>query len=360
MTYTKLNCQQLDQRIDQDLSYICEKLEALPEFDDVISIILVGGYGRGEGSIWYNGDSPLPYNDYDIILITTDTRNIFKQRKFKKTLQNLSSLLEKKIGIAVDLMSIGVGKLSNAAPTLFNTEMKLGHKVLYGPPQSLFTMPLLDYSSLPEIEGLRLLMNRAMLLILLEDDLDDSYRRLRYIHKNHLAFGDALLILMHKNQLFYSDKSKVLQEIAGSYCPQEFSDLFSWYKHAVNFKVYGKKEEYTPLSNIDMYMKLRSLLPQFIYWYESQRLKKDISSLKCLKREYSKEIIKSPKDWIKSMMMCSSNLQYLGFSSFFQKPLYIAIILLIELLESKHGYKNKEKEYREKRDAFLKMRAWVG
>lgn len=360
MSYSLLNNAQLDERISSDLNEICECLQALPEFDNVISIILVGGYGRGEGTALFKGNSAGPYNDYDLVLVTTSSWNPFKIKKFKRVLSDLSRGLEQKLGIAIDLMPISVNDLSHAKPTLFNTEMRLGHKVLYGPPQSLFTMPELQLHSLPKEEGLRLLMNRAMLLILIENDLKNRERRLRYIHKNHLALGDALLILNSQNRLHYSEKADLVDQLVQESVPKEFAELAQWYRQAIDFKIYGKLESYQRLNTIQMYEQLREMLPFFILWFESMRLKKEIRSTQDLSLAYSLSIGCNPKILIKAFLMYGPSILKFGISALLRKPLYSIVLQLMNLLQKPINSIGQDGNYSDDRKLFLKLRGWVG
>lgn len=360
MSYSLLNNAQLDERISNDLDEICECLKAQPEFDDVISIILVGGYGRGEGTALFKEKSVGPYNDYDLVLVTTSSWNPFKIKKFKRVLSDLSIGLEQKLGIAVDLMPITVNDLSHAKPTLFNTEMRLGHKVLYGPPQSLFTMPELKLPSLPKEEGLRLLLNRAMLLILIEGDLDNRDRRLRYIHKNHLALGDALLILNSQNRLHYSEKADLVDQLIQESVPEEFAEVSKWYRQAIDFKIYGKLESYQRLNTMQMYEQLRKMLPPFILWFESKRLNKEICSTQDLSAAYSLSIGSNPKDLLKAFLMYAPSIGEFGINALLRKPLYSVVLQLMDLLQKPLKSIAQDDNYSNDRDLFLKLRGWVG
>ena len=60
--------EKIAKRINGDLSIIQQII--LENFNDVESIILAGGFGRGEGSVLIHKEEVQPINDYDLYVIT--------------------------------------------------------------------------------------------------------------------------------------------------------------------------------------------------------------------------------------------------------------------------------------------------
>ena len=55
-------------KIKEDLTIINNII--LGDIYDVISLVLVGGFGRGEGSMLSYNNQIIPINDYDIVVIS--------------------------------------------------------------------------------------------------------------------------------------------------------------------------------------------------------------------------------------------------------------------------------------------------
>ncbi|SVB90683.1 uncharacterized protein METZ01_LOCUS243537, partial [marine metagenome] len=60
--------QDIYHRISSDLDLITQII--LNEFTNIESIVLAGGFGRGEGSVLIVDNDIQPINDYDIYIIT--------------------------------------------------------------------------------------------------------------------------------------------------------------------------------------------------------------------------------------------------------------------------------------------------
>ena len=64
-----------DKKVEEDLKLIVH--EILKKDPKVISIILTGGFGRGEGTVKITKNKILLYNDYDIQVVSQ--KNISKE-----------------------------------------------------------------------------------------------------------------------------------------------------------------------------------------------------------------------------------------------------------------------------------------
>src|SRR3989344_9687553 len=58
----------VDEKIQIQLNEICK---VIVKYVNPISIILIGGFGRGEGSVIFKNREFIPINDYDIYAITS-------------------------------------------------------------------------------------------------------------------------------------------------------------------------------------------------------------------------------------------------------------------------------------------------
>ena len=86
--FTIHDTQNIDDRITFDLDLITQII--LNQFPNVESLILAGGFGRGEGSVLVVDSYIQPINDYDIYIIAKDNSQ-------KIDLEELRNLILKKI-----------------------------------------------------------------------------------------------------------------------------------------------------------------------------------------------------------------------------------------------------------------------
>jgi len=101
----------------------------LSQVDGVISIILTGGYGRGEGT-WIRKDhSYVPYNDYDFIVILDENPEISGARPLSIDTVGLAA----RLGISwVDVDFLSVNKLKTLKSTVKNYDILHGSAIIYG------------------------------------------------------------------------------------------------------------------------------------------------------------------------------------------------------------------------------------
>ena len=198
----------INNKINQDLMQIATIL--VQYFPDVESLVLVGGFGRGEGSVLFEQGVPKPINDYDIVLIAnSDLDNIL--------LKQLNKTIPRKIGIRlIDLIPIKRTDLAKLPYTQFNYDLKYGGYVFYGTSQILAEIPEMDPSKMPLIEGKILLFNR--LVCLLESFSEEFLHRqmteeekfflVNQCVKANLAYCDSLLMLKGKYHHSYQEREK--------------------------------------------------------------------------------------------------------------------------------------------------------
>ncbi|RKX35639.1 MAG: hypothetical protein DRP64_19235, partial [Verrucomicrobia bacterium] len=92
--YTTRGSTDLDAQIDADLRRIAKVTSP-----HAPSGVLLGGYGRGEGTPFINPDgSQSPFNDYDLVVVV-DSLNGKVRQKF----QTLEKQLTAELGLSVDL-----------------------------------------------------------------------------------------------------------------------------------------------------------------------------------------------------------------------------------------------------------------
>lgn len=264
--YTLRGSEELDSRIDADLEMI--RLTVSPHCD---AGILLGGYGRGEGTPFIQPDgSQAPFNDYDLVVIVK-TISIHIRLLF----QRLEKELTEQLGIPVDLCPYARHALPSREFSLLNYEMKHGHMVVWGDDDVLDALPNYDTATIPVSEGTRLLMNRGKLLLDIKRRLatakplneEERICFIKFINKALLAFGDAALLAAGKYDISYAKKKQRIAAI-GPMPDRDF--IIAGYLGAVEMKEWG---EYRTLIDYDLAQQLQKTIDVFVHflpWYRKQ------------------------------------------------------------------------------------------
>jgi hypothetical protein len=152
--YTVYNDERVDNAIALDLKLIVERVtSALP----VRSIILGGGFGRGEGSVIVDENGIQPVNDYDLFLVIPDDVEV--------DLRPLSKDLANKIGIRLlDLIPIKYSALSSLPASQIYYDLKHGGRHLWGE-NVIELMPSYKNGDVEPESGKTLLLNRLICAI---------------------------------------------------------------------------------------------------------------------------------------------------------------------------------------------------
>ena len=105
-------------------------LKIIPK-EKIKCIILIGGYGRGEGGVIRKGDSLIPHNNLDFNIITNGS--LFKNKDYfrKEILRLINNDLPHK-DITIDISINEKFKIKYAETKLIYYDMKFGHRLSYG------------------------------------------------------------------------------------------------------------------------------------------------------------------------------------------------------------------------------------
>ncbi len=162
--YTVDGSPQFERRLESEFQRIVAAVRDLPDAPSIEAIVLMGGYGRGEGTPLHKDGIEQPFNDYDLMVICGDISHRARQH-FQKRLRMLEKELSDQLGIPVDLYLHTLHSLRHAEFSLMNYELHYGHHVLYGRHDILSMMPSYPLLNLSLNEGTRLLLNRGKLLL---------------------------------------------------------------------------------------------------------------------------------------------------------------------------------------------------
>ncbi|MDE0839647.1 MAG: nucleotidyltransferase domain-containing protein [Kiritimatiellae bacterium] len=207
MHYTVHQDPSIDAVIDQHMQTIRTRL--LSRFGwRIHAIILVGGFGRGEGSIRQQDESIAPLNDYDLAIIVNTPRSR------RLPLEDLAKELADTLSIRfVDLAAVWRFKLTRTPASMFAFDMRHAAHVIYGPKHVCSRMP--DYSpgSVSIFEGINQIANRLIAPTELvtpaewQQSQASDVRTVLQLGKLVTAIGDALVIQAGRYTSHYADRA---------------------------------------------------------------------------------------------------------------------------------------------------------
>ena len=211
--YTINSNQKIVSRIDQDLGLIIAML--LEEVIELSSVILVGGFGRGEGSVVKINGKYQPINDYDIAIIGKAWKNPSKIGEIRHQLTLKSRIRH------IDLSIIQPERLKDLKYNMSNFDLKYGSRVVYGPKNILDTIPEWSMEQMPKKEAITPLFLYLSSLLqsypserkMTNEDIFWSYQQLT---KSILGWSTALLIFEGSYHPSYRKRNEVFQEIFDS------------------------------------------------------------------------------------------------------------------------------------------------
>lgn len=231
MKYT--TSKRADKKVEQDLEIVTKIIK---KNINPISIILFGGFGKGEGSFEVKDKKITPLNDYDLYVIT-------RKQLPDEYLERLSIACSKAINkggldfvefpdekydsdkfFHVDLRCIPYNKLSKLLSTQRTYELKHS-RVIHGE-NVLSKIPDVK---VPTSEAIRLLFNKVDHLLLAQNNTDRI--KLTYASKGFLDSCAALLMFTNQFHHSYSQRAKIFQQ---TNFPKEFKKYVNW---ATKFKL---------------------------------------------------------------------------------------------------------------------------
>ncbi|MHA1377719.1 MAG: hypothetical protein ACTSRG_04995 [Candidatus Helarchaeota archaeon] len=225
----------IESTIASHMKIICK--EILKKIKNIESILLVGGFGRGEGSIKIIGENKLiPLKDYDLIVVTNSN---ISGKDYIKLVQNIHNTLKIPsywyAGAApgqfhINIKLVRKRSLSRLPPDISNYEIKEGSRVLYGLDIRKL-IPILK-KDIGYMSGLRILLNKAIGLL-------EYFPKDPLLYRENINLKESLIYECGKT---YIEIATALTIIMGCYEPS--------YKHrAINFEKNFEKK-LPRLSNI--------------------------------------------------------------------------------------------------------------
>lgn len=282
--------------VEASLTTLLERMASA--FDDMLakysyrSIVLLGGYGRGEGGVQIVEGEERPHNNLDLMVITTPA---FVSASYDK-LQARVAEFAKEADLGIDISFIEERKLTQSPCLVMWYDMRFGHKTVLGDAEFLGGLDRFSQDKIEPIDVLRLMVNRGTLLVIndvvLEKEiLTASDRKLiiKHVMKALIGFGDAYLFSRGEYDWSYLEKQRRMQALTDA--PDDLKQL---YEEALEFRFSPNYEKYEQRDLQAWAEELRELLGRLYLDFERFRLgDEDLAWSGYLERALSHEFRKN-------------------------------------------------------------------
>lgn len=279
--FTVRGSAELESRMGAMMVEIRERCAPLLPPDMCRSMVLFGGYGKGEGGVEIVDGVERPHNNLDFLIILQpgcrqDPAGI------KARVGEAMEPLSRNHGLAFDLSVISASKLRTAPSLVMWYDMRYGHKCVLGDGDFLPSQTHFSAERVPAWDAWTLLINRGTLLIINKyfDDrrppgFDARKLLVRHAMKAIIGCGDALLYFLGAYHWSYQEKQRRMR--GQSDVSPHFRAL---YDEAVEFRFQPHYEDYLER---DLYAWTDEILEQF----EPLHLQCESSRLGCLLRGWT-------------------------------------------------------------------------
>ncbi len=225
------------------------------------ALLLIGGYGRGEGGVIVENGEEKPHNNLDFLLIA-ESPNANENQCLRADFNQKVQALARKHGIDIDFSVTNVAKLKHSPRLVIWTDMRFGHKTIAGDPDFAPNLSRYELDRIEPWDVRNLLVNRATLLvvnqhILASGRFGEDIRPLitKLVMKAVIGYGDALLFFRGRYHWSYAEKQRRMRELEGA--DPAFRAM---YEAAADFRFTPKYEAYTSRDPVEWMQELRAQL----------------------------------------------------------------------------------------------------
>lgn len=166
---------------------------------NLAALVLLGGYGRGEGGVERRHGEELPHNNLDFVVLTEDLDGAARDQ-LQQDLDRSLAPVGQRSGVGLDLSLLPVSQLRRSPCLVMWYDMRFGHKTIRGDEALVPSFRHFTRDRVPALDVLALLVNRSTLLVINQFLLDrgargESIHRTLVKHavKAIIGVGDSLL-----------------------------------------------------------------------------------------------------------------------------------------------------------------------
>ncbi|MFZ5800912.1 MAG: hypothetical protein ACOY3D_06020, partial [Candidatus Omnitrophota bacterium] len=241
----------------------------------MVSLLVMGAFGRGEGSVISRGGKLLPLNDYDLCLVTK--RNLLVARYFA---ERIVKELKKSLPVySIDVFVLKECELASLPPLIINYEIKYGSALLWGR-DVISEIPDYKASDIPLEDGAKLLFNRCISLLLGFPDRANDEFSLYQSAKALCAIAESMLLLCGKYHFTYRQRRDNFSKAFPAEFPGlkiDYPALSAMVDKAMEFKLHP---DYGLFPNPqELWLKTRDFYLDIFHYYLNRLYKTDFEDL---------------------------------------------------------------------------------
>ena len=236
-SYTVFGSREVEAKIETIVADVGGVVAREMEPSQYRALVLIGGYGRGEGGVEIRDDGEYPHNNLDFLLISTGAdadRNARDKDRLSLALEPLRSLHD--IGIDIGVVSETAVRKSPCLVMWY--DMRFGHRTVIGDEAFVPSLSRFSVERIPSWDVSNLLVNRGTLLVINDLLLEKgtwstrvARTVIRHAMKAIIGYGDALLYFNGRYHWSYVEKQSRMQRLASA--PECFRRL---YDGAIEFR----------------------------------------------------------------------------------------------------------------------------
>ena len=279
--FTVYQSPEIDRKIEQYLRVIVDAILERVATRHISAIVLGGGFGRGEGGVFFSGTKVFPVNDFDISIFPR-----IAYKKFKNIYQEVLNRLSQELlnQIPIKQIDLGIGKrirfIIRTIPLFYtvNThEFVHGHQVLWGSLRINKLAFFFKAYRIPKEEGTRYLYTRGsgLLISLLISSLKKSneyqLESMIELNKAILAIGDSYLVLKNRYHHSYQKRILITESLDFNIIPS-CENIKELYLKALEWKIKPVINESFLKDKLSQLCIVKSMLMNYFMWFESRRL----------------------------------------------------------------------------------------
>ncbi|MEM7247413.1 MAG: hypothetical protein AAF533_18885 [Acidobacteriota bacterium] len=269
---------ELEDRLHDAEATLAARLGEALDPDEHDGVLMIGGYGRGEGGVERRDGQEHPHNNLDLLVLVEEPPGRTEEIRQRATAA-VQPVVEE-IGIGIDVGAIAVSALRRAPCHVMWHDMRLGHRVVLGPAKVLGDLEHLTADRLLTSDVLTLLVNRGTLilindLLLAQGEPDEHGRRtvIKHAVKAIIGYGDALLHSLDRYHWSYAEKQRRMA--AATEIPEDFR---ATYDEAAEFRFEPSYERFAGRDLAAWMDELRTQVQPLHLRFESWRLGETLES----------------------------------------------------------------------------------
>lgn len=258
----------LRRRVDDYLAWLRAEASKVPRLR---GLLLGGGYGRGEGGVWWPEAEAEPqlYNDMEFY--------VFAPRVEAGVIERWIEEGEARFGIEMEFKAMTPEAFSRARPSMFYYDLLKGHVRVAGDAEWIAGLParLSEAAEIPPEEGSRLLVNRGMSLLRClrwsaGEREGESVFCDRIAAKLRLALGDAVLCLNGGYTVSCRERHARLGALSRT--PPDWTAIREGHRKGVAFKFRPVASGRSADQWRETLRELQAIWLRTFLWLEGQRL----------------------------------------------------------------------------------------